>query len=124
MWCRSHSLNVCHSSTSKFEYLQVQLIVQKDYDINKVLWERENTGKRDYLRLATGYVILMNAMLWTQEVIENNTINFFIFDNEMYQRDNCIKSDIWSDVILLVSITLFCDQGRKSESLEERKKIM
>ena len=104
--------------------MQVQLIVQKDYDINKVLWERENTGKRDYLRLATGYVILMNAMLWTQEVIENNTINFFIFDNEMYQRDNCIKSDIWSDVILLVSITLFCDQGRKSKSLEERKKIM
>ena len=104
--------------------MQVQLIVQKDYDINKVLWERENTGKRDYLRLATGYVILMNAMLWTQEVIENNTINLFIFDNEMYQRDNCIKSDIWSDVILLVSITLFCDQGRKSKSLEERKKIM
>ena len=66
----------------------------------------------------------MNGMLWTEEVIENNTINFSIFDNEMYQRDNCIKSDIWSDVILLVSITLFCDQGRKSESLEERRKIM
>ena len=60
----------------------------------------------------------MNAMLWTEEVIENNTINFFIFDNEIYQWDNCIKSDIWSDVILLVSITLFCDQERKSESLE------
>ena len=72
----------------------------------------------------------MNGMLWTQEVIENNTINFFIFDNEMYQRDNCIiiliivDNYIWSDVILLVSITLFCDQGRKSKSLEERKKIM
>ena len=39
-----------------------------------------------------------------------------IFDDEMYQRDNCMKSDIWSDVILLV----FCDQGRKSGSLEER----
>ena len=38
----------------------------------------------------------------------------------MYQRDNCIKSD----VILFVSITLFCDQGRESESLEERRKIM
>ena len=54
----NHLLNVCHSSTSKCEYLQVQLIekvsVQKDYDINKVSWERENTGKRDYLRSATG----------------------------------------------------------------------
>ena len=66
----------------------------------------------------------MNGMFWTEEVIENNTINFSIFDNEMYQRDNCIKSDIWSDVILLVSITLFCDQGRKFESSEEKRKIM
>ena len=32
-----------------------------------------------------------------------------VCDNEMYQWDNCIKNDIWSDVILLVSITLFCD---------------
>ena len=64
------------------------------------------------------------GMLWTEEVKENYTINFSIFDNEMYQRDNCIKSDIWTDVILIVSITLFCDQGRKSESLEERRKIM
>ena len=63
-------------------------------------------------------------MLWTDEVIENNATNFSIFDNEMYQRDNCIKNDIWSNVILLVSITLFCDQRRKSESLEERRKIM
>ena len=51
-------------------------------------------------------------------------INFSIFDNEKYQRDSCIKSDIWSDVILLVCITLFCDQGHKSESLDERRKIM
>ena len=65
----------------------------------------------------------MNGMLRTEEVIENNSF-IDIFDNKMYQRDNCIKSDIWSDVILLVSITLFCDQGRKSESLEERRKIM
>ena len=64
------------------------------------------------------------GMLWTEEVKENYTINFSIFDNEMYQRDNCIKSDIWTDVILIVSITLFCDQGRKSQSLEERRKIM
>ena len=63
-------------------------------------------------------------MLWAEGVKENYTINFSIFDNEMYQRDNCIKSDIWKDVILIVSITLFCDQGRKSESLEERRKIM
>ena len=60
------------------------------------------------------------GMLWTEEVKENYTINFSIFDNEMYQRDNCIKSDIWTDVLLIVSITLFYDQGRKSESLEER----
>ena len=66
----------------------------------------------------------MNGMLWMEEVIENNTINFSIFDNEKYQRDSCIKSDIWSDVILLVCITLFCDQGHKSESLDERRKIM
>ena len=65
----------------------------------------------------------MNGILWTKEVIENNAINFSISDNKMHQRDNCIKSDIWSDVILLVSITLFCDQRRKSESLEERRKI-
>ena len=64
------------------------------------------------------------GMLWTEEVKENYTINFSIFDNEMSQRDNCIKSDIWTDVILIVSITLFCDQGRKSQSLEERRKIM
>ena len=65
----------------------------------------------------------MNGMLWTEEVTENNTMSFSIFDNEMYQQDNCIKSDIWIDVILLVSSTLFCDQGCKPESLEERRKI-
>ena len=42
----------------------------------------------------------------------------------MHHRDNCIKSDIWNDVILLLRYTLFCDQGCKSESLKERKKIM
>ena len=42
----------------------------------------------------------------------------------MYQRDNCLKSDIWRDVILLVSITLFCDQGRKSQSITRGRKIM
>ena len=37
--------NVCRSSASKFEYLQVQLIkkvsLQNDDDIDKVLWERK-----------------------------------------------------------------------------------
>ena len=42
----------------------------------------------------------------------------------MYQRNNYIKSDICRDEILIVSITLFCDQGQKSESLEERRKIV
>ena len=37
----------------------------------------------------------MNGMLWTEEAIENNTINFCIFDNEMYQQDNCTKNDVW-----------------------------
>ena len=41
----------------------------------------------------------------------------------MHQQDNCIKSVILSDVIFLVSITLFCDQGRKFESSEEKRKI-
>ena len=40
-------------------------------------------------------------------------MNLSIFSNKIYQRDNCIKSYIWSDVILLVGITLFCDQGCK-----------
>ena len=66
----------------------------------------------------------MNGMLWIEEVIGNNTINFSVLDNEMYQRDSCIKNGIWRDMILLNSIALFCDQGRKSESLEERRKII
>ena len=63
-------------------------------------------------------------MLWTVEALGNNTINFSKFDNEMYQQDNGIKSDIWSDVTFLVRITSCCDQGCESESLEERRKIM
>ena len=42
----------------------------------------------------------------------------------MHQGDNYFKSYTWSGVISLVGITLFCDQGCKSESLEERKTIM
>ena len=41
----NHFLDICCSSASKFEYLQVQLIekvsLQNDDDIDKVLWERE-----------------------------------------------------------------------------------
>ena len=41
----NHLLNICRSSASKFDYVQVQLIenvsVQNDDDIDKVLWERE-----------------------------------------------------------------------------------
>ena len=51
-------------------------------------------------------------------------INLCIFDNKIYQQINCIKSYIWSEVILLVGIALFCNQGYKFESLEERKDIM
>ena len=41
----NHLLNVCHSSTSRFVYLHLQLIekvsVQNDDDIDKVLLERK-----------------------------------------------------------------------------------
>ena len=41
----SYLLKFCHSSTSKFEYLQVQLIekfsAQNDDDIDIVLWKKE-----------------------------------------------------------------------------------
>ena len=42
-------------------------------------------------------------------------------NNKIYQRDNCIKSYIWSNVSLLDGITLFCDQGCKSK--ERRNKM-
>ena len=50
-------------------------------------------------------------------------MSFSIFNNEMYQQDNYVKSYVWSDVILLVGNTLFCDQGCKSKSLEERRNM-
>ena len=41
----NHLLKFCHSSASKFEYLQVKLIEkfseQNDDNIDKVLWKRE-----------------------------------------------------------------------------------
>ena len=33
------------------------------------------------------------------------------------------KSYIWSDVILLDSVTLFCDQRQKLESLEKKQNV-
>ena len=46
----NHLLNVCHSSTSRFEYLHLQLIekvsVQNDDDIDKVLLERKILAKQ------------------------------------------------------------------------------
>ena len=50
----NHLLNVCRSSTSKFEYLQVQLIekvyVQNDGDIGKFRGKEKNIDERNYLR--------------------------------------------------------------------------
>ena len=54
----NHLLNVCRSSTRKFEYLQVQLIekvsVQNDDNIDKVLWEREKYWQAQLFTLSHG----------------------------------------------------------------------
>ena len=54
----NHLLNVCCSSTSKFEYLQIQLIekvsVQNDDDDDKVLWEREKYWQAQLFTLSHG----------------------------------------------------------------------
>ena len=54
----NHLLNVCRSSASKFDYLQVQLIekvpVQKDDDIDKVLREREKHWQEQLYTLSNG----------------------------------------------------------------------
>ena len=54
----NHLLNVCRFSTSKFEYLQVQLIVkvsvQNNDDIDKVLWQREKYWQEQLLTLSHG----------------------------------------------------------------------
>ena len=54
----NHLLNVCCTSTSKFEYLQVQLIksvsVQNHYDIDKVLRERQNYWQAQLFTLSQG----------------------------------------------------------------------
>ena len=50
----NHLLNVCPSSASKFEYLQVQLIETFLYKMMRILTKfcgkEKNTGKRNYLR--------------------------------------------------------------------------
>ena len=54
----NHCLNIFRSSTSKFDYLQVQLIekvsVQNDDDIDKVLWEREKYWQVQLFNLSHG----------------------------------------------------------------------
>ena len=85
----NHLLNVCRSSTSKFEHLQVQLIkkvyVQNDDDIDKVLWEREKYWQAQLLMLSHG---LSNPNEWyalNRRGHRNNTINFSKFGNEICQ---------------------------------------
>ena len=79
----NHLLNVCRSSTSKFEYLQVQLIekvsVQNDDDIDKVLREREKYWQAQLFTLGHGLNNPNECMLWTEEVIENNTFIDLLF---------------------------------------------
>ena len=54
----NHLLNLSRSSTSKFEYLQVQLIekvsVQNDDDIDNILWEREKFWQVQLFTLSHG----------------------------------------------------------------------
>ena len=54
----NHLFNLCRSSTSKFEYLQVQLIekvcVQNDDDIYNILWEREKYWQVQLFTLSHG----------------------------------------------------------------------
>ena len=61
----NHLLNVCRSSTSKLEYLQVQLIekvsVQSNDDIDKVLRERQRYWQEQLFTLSHG---LNNPIEW------------------------------------------------------------
>ena len=54
----NHLFNVCRSSASKFEDLQVQLIenvyVQNDDEIDKILWEREKYWQAQLFTLSHG----------------------------------------------------------------------
>ena len=71
----NHLLNVCRSSASKFEYLQLQLIekvsVQNDDDIDKVLWEREKYGQ---------------AQLFTLSQVLNNTNEWYALNRRGYRK--------------------------------------
>ena len=55
----NHLLNICRSSASKFEYLQVKLLekvsVQNDDDIDKVLWERKKCWQAQLFTLRHGF---------------------------------------------------------------------
>ena len=55
---KNHLPNVCRSSASKFEYLQVQSIeivsVENDDDIAKVLWQREKYWQAQLLTFTYG----------------------------------------------------------------------
>ena len=52
----NHLLNVCRSSASKFEYLEVQLkvSVQNDDDIDTFFWEREKYWQAKIFPLSHG----------------------------------------------------------------------
>ena len=58
----NHLLNVYHTSASKFEYLQVQLIeevsVQNDDNIAKDFWERGKYWQVQLFKLSHGLNIL------------------------------------------------------------------
>ena len=87
----NHLLNVCRSSASKFEYLQVQLVekvsLQNDDEIDKVLWEREKYWQVELFTLSHG---LNNSYEWYALNRRGYRkqyfykINFSIFDNEIY----------------------------------------
>ena len=55
----NHLLNICCSSASKFEYLQVQLIekvfIQNDGNIDKVLCERQKYWQVQLFMLNQGF---------------------------------------------------------------------
>ena len=103
----NHLLNVCHYSTSKFEYFHAPLLegfsVQNNDDNGKVLWEREKHWQGQLNTLCLGI---------------NNPNKWYVLNRRSYRKiilsisqENFIESDIGIDTFLLVSITLFCDQG-------------
>ena len=71
----NHLLHVCRYSTSKFEYLKVQLIekvfVQNDDDIDKVFWEREKYWQ---------------AQLFTLSHVLNNPNEWYALNRRGYRK--------------------------------------